>query len=201
MHQRVPEMQLVKFADAQTMLRTLEAFSKRWRPGQTMDVVHHGVLRLPREGESAPNQPVIDAQHTEVFSDDADASEAQRPRLALASPCKTSDEMDELVRQGAFEVARPKPPVDEKSAEPTAPKSSNNNPLHVDKQRPLQGETSYMDKQVHLEPGSWAWRMHQANPYRDRSHDHKPNRDPHDPRRGSPGHAAGTEQTRGFKTV
>jgi hypothetical protein len=74
---RVPEMQLVKFADAQTMLRTLEAFTKRWRSTQQIDVAYSGIVRLGSE-------PKAVEQKSEAFDDATEDS--SKPKLALPMP-------------------------------------------------------------------------------------------------------------------
>jgi hypothetical protein len=190
--QRVPEMQLVKFADAQTMLRTLEAFSKRWRATQQIDVAYSGIVRLGAETKTVEAQPFVD-----------DAEESAKPKLALPLPGSDATPQPTVIvdKDGTrHEVPPPRDPLLEEHAKQAKASADNGprNPLR-DPLVPLQGEVSYMDLFKPRRGGSFPHLEFDAEGYpckpAQRSSPHA------DPSRGPSGHAAGIEATRGFKVV
>ena len=91
-----PTMQHMKPSDA-LVLRVMEAFDKRYKPSQTIDVVYGGTLRLERPGE----QTVKVIEHKPVF-EDAVETEQRGGHLALARPAKDAAELDQWNKEGQF---------------------------------------------------------------------------------------------------
>lgn len=91
-----PTLQHMKPSDA-LVLRVMEAFDKRYKPSQTIDVVYGGTLRLERPGEQTAK--VIEQKP--VF-EDAPESEQRGGYLALPRPAKDAAELDQWSKEGQF---------------------------------------------------------------------------------------------------
>ncbi len=91
-----PTLQHMKPSDA-LVLRVMEAFDKRYKPSQTIDVVYGGTLRLQRPGE----QTAKTIEQKPVF-EDAPESEQRGGYLALPRPAKDAAELDQWNKEGQF---------------------------------------------------------------------------------------------------
>lgn len=104
-----PVKQWLKPSDA-LVLRMMEAYDKRFQPGQSMTVNYSGKLTLRRPEENA--KPVIDATAASF----EEVAEGERPALlALQRHATSSEEFDKWTQQGDFDPA----PVDVVAADGT----------------------------------------------------------------------------------
>ena len=94
-----PTLQHMKPSDA-LVLKMLEAFDKKYRPHQTVEVTFGGRLQLERPGEEAK---VI--EHQPAVFEDAIESEQRGGHLALARPARDSAELDRWAAEGQFAPA------------------------------------------------------------------------------------------------
>ena len=95
-YERKPVKQWLKPSD-QLVIRMLEAWNKRYRPHQQVDVTYGGVLRLERDGERAAK--TIDQKP--IFDEDVE-TEQRGGHLALGRPAKDSAELDKWNAAGEF---------------------------------------------------------------------------------------------------
>jgi len=97
-YERKAVKQWLKPSD-QLVIRMLEAWNKRYRPHQQVDVNYGGVLRLERDGEGTAK--TIDQKS--IFDDDAE-TKRRGGHLALGRPATDSAELDKWNAAGEFKT-------------------------------------------------------------------------------------------------